>query len=62
MSGKEEVELLLEKLREFTNGDGNADAEKARDVVIDIAELLSTELSSIEYGEKYLTVCAIDHP
>lgn len=47
---KEEVQLLLDKLHDFSPN-GTADADKAKDVIVDITELLSTDLSSIQYGK-----------
>ena len=51
VADRAEVELLLEKLQEYSPLNCNADGDRAKDIVVDISELLSDELTSIDYGE-----------
>lgn len=49
--GRDELEVLLEKLQTCGPGNGRGDADAARDVVVDIAEYLARDLSPVQYGK-----------
>jgi len=53
MAGNEchELEILLQSLQSVSPNSSDQDPEKAKDIVIDISELLSTELSSVQHGK-----------
>ncbi|MPC30570.1 DNA-dependent protein kinase catalytic subunit [Portunus trituberculatus] len=47
--GREEVQELLEKLHHFTSGNELRNARSARDIVVDISEYLTKDLSPVQY-------------
>lgn len=49
--GREEIEDLLEKLHHCTSGNHIRNARNARDIVVDISEHLSKDLSPVQYGK-----------
>lgn len=49
--GKEEVQLLIDKLKESSAGGQFPDPDVARDVVVDLSELLAGDVEAVEYGK-----------
>lgn len=47
---EEELDLLLGKLQSFGPGNGQGDPDAAKDVIVDIAELLAVDLTPAQYG------------
>lgn len=50
-SKRKDVNSLLEKLHDFSPGSVQCHAGHAKEVVVDISEHLSVELSPVQYGE-----------
>lgn len=48
---EEEIELLLGKLQSFGPGNGQGDPDAAKDVIVDIAEILAVDLTPAQYGK-----------
>lgn len=49
--GREGVQDLLEKLHHFSSGNEARNARSARDIVVDISECLTKDLSPVQYGK-----------